>query len=459
MLAGMSEQFETGGDPVAAEALTENLVAEAAEPTAGAVARRPSLWHHADFMKVWTAATVSLMGSAVSQLAIPYIAAVVLGSSNFEVALLSAIEFAPFLLFALPAGAWLDRVRRRPVLIGGDLGRGIALLTIPAAYLAGVLTIWQLYVVGFITGTLTVFFDVADQSYLPALLDKEDLVEGNSKLTTPQASAQILGPALAGNLITRMAAPLTITLDAISFFVSGALISLIRRPEPKPERPAGKDGVPNSFRQDVSEGLHYVLGNRYLRMIAGATATSNLGANIVMALQPVFLFRELQLSPSLVGTSLGLSAFGLLVGAFIAQPLARRIHTGPTIVLSIFIDGPALFLFALTPPDPAGAALCIFTSAFVIGLSVVVYNVHQVSYRQAITPLEMQGRMNATMRFIVWGTIPIGAILGGILATFLPLRTTMFIGATVASLAFLWVLLSPVRTLVEIPNTAGAEQG
>jgi MFS family permease len=449
MLARMSESFEPAGDPAAAELLADALIAEGA---AARAARRPSLWHHADYMKVWTAALISLMGTQVSQLAIPYIAAIVLGSSNFEIALLSAVEFAPFLFFALPAGAWLDRVRRRPVLIAGDFGRGIALLTIPIAYVLGVLTIWQLYLVAFITGALTVFFDVADQSYLPALLDKEDLVEGNAKLTTPQASAAVIGPPFAGGLISLFAAPLAVIVDAASFFASGGLISLIRKREPKPDRQSGGDGEPTSLRQEVSEGLRYVLGNRYLRMIAASTATSNLGTNIFFALYAAFVFRELGLSPGLVGAAQGLGAFGVLAGAFLAQPIGRWLKTGPTIVLSILVDGPALLLYALMPADPGPAAGIIFASSFLIGLSAVVYNVHQVSYRQAITPLAMQGRMNATMRFIVWGTIPIGALIGGVLASFLPLRTTLFIGAAISSVAFLWVLLSPVRTLREIPT-------
>ncbi len=219
--------------------------AEPASATAASAVQavpRRSLWRHADYMKLWLAATVSLMGSQVSQLAIPFIAAVVLDSSPLEVALLGTVEMAPFLLFALPAGAWLDRVRRRPVLIAGDFGRGLALLSIPIAYAAGGLTIWQLYAVGFITGSLTVLFDVADQSYLPALLGPEDLVEGNAKLSVPQAAAQIVGPGFAGGLIGLVGAPFAVIADAVSFFASGGLISLIRKHEPKPERRVGSDG-------------------------------------------------------------------------------------------------------------------------------------------------------------------------------------------------------------------------
>ncbi|MGA3057787.1 MAG: MFS transporter [Candidatus Limnocylindrales bacterium] len=427
------------------------------EPAAGGAAAgavRRTLWRHADYMKIWTAATVSLMGSQVSQLAIPIIAAVVLYSSPLEVALLGAVEMAPFILFALPAGAWLDRVRRRPVLIAGDVGRGLALLTIPIAFAAGVLTIWQLYAVGFITGSLTVLFDVADQSYLPALLDREELVEGNAKLSLPQSSAQVVGPALAGGLIGAVGAPFAIVFDAASFFASGGLISLIRKPEPRPERRVTETGAHTSAREDIAEGLRYVLGNRYLRTIAGSTATSNLGTSIAFSIFAIFAYRELGLSYQLVGTVFGLGGLGVLIGALVSERLSRRLGVGPAIVWSMFLSGPATFMYALMPSEVPIAAALLLGSVFLTGFTAVVYNVNQVSFRQAITPLDMQGRMNATMRFIVWGTMPLGSLIGGVLASFLPLRTTIAVGATVASAAFLWVLFSPVRSLREIPTQA-----
>jgi MFS family permease len=405
-------------------------------------------------MKIWLAATVSLMGSQVSLLAIPFIATVALQSSPLEIALLGTVEMAPFVLFALPAGAWLDRVRRRPVLIVGDVGRGFALLTIPIAYMAGTLTIWQLYAVGFVTGSLTVLFDVADQSYLPALLERRDLVEGNAKLSLSQSGAQILGPALGGGLIGLVGAPFAVIADAVSFFASGGLISIIRKPEPKPARI-----VQTSLREEIAEGLRYVAGNRYLRMIAGSTATSNLGTSMAFATFPVLAYRELGLSVALVGAVFGLGSLGVLLGALVAAGLSTRIGVGPAIVASMFITGPATILMALLPSEAAVAGALLFGSAFLMGLGGVVYNVNQVSFRQAITPLEMQGRMNATMRFVVWGTLPLGSLVGGILASFLPVRTTILIGALVASSAFLWVLFSPVRSLREIPKGAAAPLG
>jgi MFS family permease len=414
---------------------------------------RRSLWHHADYMKIWSAATVSLMGSAITQIALPYIATIFLNATAFEVAMLGMVDMLPFLLFTLPAGAWLDRVRRRPVLVFGDLGRAVALSTIPLAYALDTLTIWQLYVVGFTTGLLTVFFDVADQSYLPALLEPEDLVEGNAKLQISGSAAQIVGPGLGGVIVGVVTAPFAILLDAASFVASGGLISLVRKHEPKPERRVAEDGRHTSLRRDISDGLRYVMGNAYLSKIAGATGTSNLGGSIMFAILPVFAYRELGLHPSLVGLALGLGGFGILAGAFAAQPLSRRFGTGPVIVGSIFLNAPFALMLALMPSAAVVAGALMIGSQLGNSFSSVVYNVNQVSFRQAITPLDMQGRMNATMRFIVWGTMPIGAIIGGVLATFLPLRTTMLIGVLVSSVAFLWVLFSPVRSLREIPTS------
>src|SRR6478736_1768397 len=206
--------------------------------------RRPTspLWRHRDFMKMWTGQTISQFGSSISQLALPIIAVRLLNASAFEVAALGTVEFLPFLLFTLPAGVWVDRLRRRPILIAGDFGRAALLATIPAAYLLDVLTLGQLYVVGFLVGTCTVFFDVAYQSYLPALVEREQIIEGNSKLEISRSAAQIGGPGLAGLLVQAVTAPYAVLADAISYLGSGIFILAIRKDETAPER-ATKDGA------------------------------------------------------------------------------------------------------------------------------------------------------------------------------------------------------------------------
>ncbi|HEX7491297.1 MAG TPA: MFS transporter, partial [Candidatus Limnocylindrales bacterium] len=263
---------------------------------------------------------------------------------------------------------------------------------------------------------------------------------------------------LGGGLIGLVAAPFTVLIDAASFLVSGGLISLIRKTEPKPERKLTDDGSRTSLRQEIVEGLRYVLGNRYLRMIAGSTGMSNLGTTTAFSIFPIFVYVELQLSPGLVGLASGLGAVGVLAGALLAAPLSKRFGVGPVIVGSAFASGLVTFMLVFLTSEPLVSGAILSTAMFLTSFTAVVYNVNQVSFRQAITPLDMQGRMNATMRFIVWGTMPLGSIIGGLLATFLPLRTTILIGAVVSSLAFLWVLASPVRTLREIPKAARSER-
>jgi len=415
-----------------------------------------SLLRHADFLKIWAAATISLFGSQVSLIAIPAIAILTLGASTFQAALLGFFEMLPFILFTLPAGVWVDRLRRRPILIAGDLGRAVALSTIPIAYAAGVLTVWQLYAVAFAAGILTVFFDVADQSYLPSLVESDQLVEGNAKLQISQSAAQITGQGLGGAIIGLVTAPFAVVADAVSFFLSAALIFAIRKPERPPELRAEPDAVARrGMRSEITEGLRYVLGQRYLRSIAACTATSNLFGNLVYAIFFVYAYRVLGLSPLVLGIVLGIGNIGFLLGAVVASRIARAIGVGRTIVLSALLGGLAIFPLAIAPASERAIPFLV-VSQFGAGLAQVVYNVNQVSLRQAITPERIQGRMNATMRFIVWGTIPVGVLLGGALGTWVGLHEAIWVGAIGGLFAFLPPLLSPVWRLREIP--AGPER-
>ncbi len=213
-----------------------------------------SLLRHPDFLKLWTAETISVFGSAITQLALPLIAATTLSVTPFEFGLLTTIEFLPFILFSLPAGVWVDRLRRRPILIAGDLGRAVAIASIPVAFYFDALTIWQLYVVGFINGILTVFFDVAYQSYLPSVVERDQLVDGNSKLEITRSASQILGPGLAGILIGFFRAPFAMVIDSVSYLVSALFLTWIRRPEPPVEaHDEAAHGPKPSMRQEIAD--------------------------------------------------------------------------------------------------------------------------------------------------------------------------------------------------------------
>src|SRR6266571_4222971 len=267
------------------------------------------LWRHPDFVRLWAGQTISQFGTQISQLAIPLTAALVLNASPFEMGLLGAFEFAPFLLLSLFAGVWVDRTARRPVLIVADVGRALLLGSIPAAAFLGILHIEQLYVVGLLTGVLTVFFDVAYQSYLPVLVSREHLVEGNSKLEVSNSVAQIAGPGVAGALVQLITAPLAVLVDALSFIASVISLLLIHAPEPAPERHAGSS---SSMWSELREGLGVVLDNPLLRSIAGCTGTSNLFGNALQALFVLYLTRDLGLPPAVIGLIYAVAGPGAL---------------------------------------------------------------------------------------------------------------------------------------------------
>jgi MFS family permease len=425
-----------------------------------AAAPSVSLLRQPDFLKLWTAETISQFGTQVTALAIPFVAIELLNASTFEIGLLNVVDFLPFLLIGLVAGVWVDRMRRRPVLIASDLGRAVLLSSIPLAYAFNALTILQLYIVGFLVGSLTVFFDVAYQSYLPSLVGREHLVDGNGKLEISRSAAAVLGPGLGGLLIGVLRAPFAIVVDAVSYLGSAFFVFLIRRQEAPPEQhDEAVHGPRPGMRAEMAEGLRYVVTHRYLRHIAACTGSSNLFANVGFAVLMVFALRELDMPAEAVGLAFSIGSLGAMLGALTSSRIAARLGVGPTIVVFSSLSGPSLLLFAAIPGNAPLAAMVgvLALMGFLGGLSSVVYNVNQVSLRQAITPTRLQGRMNASMRWFVWGTIPIGALAGGALGTVIGLRETLIIAAVGESLAFLFVLFSPVRSIREMPAPVSDE--
>jgi MFS family permease len=414
------------------------------------------LWRHRDFLKLWSAETVSQFGTQVSQLALPLVAILVLDASAFEVAALATIEFLPFILFTLPAGVWVDRLRRRPILIAGDFGRAALLATIPLAYVADVLTLGQLFVVGFLVGICTVFFDVAYQSYLPSLVERDHIIEGNSKLEISRSAAQIGGPGLGGTLVELFTAPYAVLVDAVSFLGSGLFVLRIRVPEETPEATI-VDGRRTSLWTELKEGLRFVLGNPNLRAQAGCTATSNLFSSVAFSILLVFAVRELELSPGVIGLVFSIGSAGALIAAFTATRISGRFGIGPTTIAVGLVWGPAMLLVAFAPSGNEAVPFLV-AAQLLLGYAIVVYNIVQVSYRQAICPPRLQGRMNSVMRFLVWGTIPIGTLTGGALGSWIGFRETIVIGAIGSGLAVLWIVFSPQRRLREMPEPISDEE-
>ena len=429
------------------ELTSELIPGPDAQPAPGAEVRprRGGLWHDMDFRRLWIGETVSQFGTFISQLALPLVAILVLHASTFQVGLLATFEMLAFLVVGLPDGAWVDRMRYRWVLIVNDLIRAAALGSIPLAQLLGVLTIGQLYVVALLTGVCTVFFDVAYQSYLPQLVDRSALVEGNSKLQASESVSQIAGPGIGGVLIQALTAPYAVLVDALSFLWSAGWVAAIRQRPPKPARKADRN-----LMREIGEGLRFVVGNRLLRSIAACTGSSNLFSNIAFPVYYILLARELHLSAGIIGLFTSIAAVGGLIGSLFASKFAAKVGQGPAIWISAFMGGPTAFIVPFTHRNWTLVVLAL--GQLMMWAWIVVYNITQVSFRQGLCPPDLLGRMNATMRFLVWGTIPLGAFLGGVLGATIGVRETLVVAAIGGSLAWLPVYFSPLRSMRELPK-------
>jgi len=398
------------------------------------------LFRHHDFLKLWSAQTVSQLGTQVTGFALPMVAILWLHASALQVGALATLQLLPFALIGLPAGVWVDRLPRRPILIIGDLGRAALLVTIPLAWALGSLTLWQLYLVGFGTGVLTVFFDIAWAAYLPSLVDRSRLFEGNSRMELTRSGAQMTGPIVAGELIHLIQAPAAIVVDTLSFLGSVMFLSRIRKAEPPIRREFGSSA---RMRDEVREGLRYVLRHELLLPIAMTTALSNLSLSMGGAVYMIYVLRVLRLPVGMVSVVLGLGNLGFFMGAMTARRIARRIGLGRTIVAAAATFGVPVMLVLAAPAGPRAVPFLV-ASGVVGSFGSVAYGINQVSLRQSVTPDALLGRMTATMRFLVMGVMPVGSLVGGILATTFEPRTTLWITAVIASVAFLPVLLSRV---------------
>jgi MFS family permease len=406
--------------------------------------RRPrgALWHNGDFLLLWGAQSVSQFGSQVSGLALPLAAILVLHATTFQVAALNVVDFLPFVLFSLPAGVWVDRLKRRPILIAADWGRAAALASIPIAYALGGLTLAQLYVAGFITGTLTVFFDVSYQSYLPSLVGREHLGDGNSKLEVSRSAAQIGGPGFGGVLVGALTAPYAIAADAVSFVASAVLMSAIRTAEELPEALATSR---QRMRTEIAEGLRYVLRHPLMRPMMYFVATSNFFSMILGSILLVFAVRDLHLGATTIGLIFAVGNAGWLLGALTATRIAGRLGIGRAIIALSAFGGFGWLLIAVA----SGPVAIPFIAAaeLIYGFGAVGCNINAISLIQAITPDRMLGRANASRRFVVWGVFPIGGLVGGALGASIGLRATIWVGAIGAAVAFLPLLFSPLHRI------------
>jgi MFS family permease len=406
--------------------------------------RRPRgpLWRNGDFLLFWGAQSVSAVGSQVTNLALPLAAILVLHATTFEVAALNVIDMLPWVFFSLPAGVWVDRLRRRPLMIAADWGRALALGSIPVVYAFGGLTLAQLFVVGFASGTLTVLFDVSYQSYLPSVVERAELGDANSKLEVTRSGAQLGGPGLAGVLVGTITAPYAIAVDAVSFAASAILMTVIRRIEELPETLIA---TRRRMRTEIAEGLRFVVRHPIMRPFLIMVAWSNFFTVVMFSIFLVFAVRELDLTAATIGVMFSLASVGTLVGALTATRIARLLGIGWTMIVFAALTGGALVLIPLAR---GGYAIPFIVAAqFVYGFCAITMNINGISLIQAITPDRMLGRVNASRRFVVWGVMPFGGLIGGAFGSTLGLRTALWVGAIGASLAFLALLPGPLRRI------------
>ncbi|MFD4658702.1 MFS transporter [Kitasatospora sp. NPDC058444] len=438
----MTRSRTGGGEPPQAVG-TETPIAGGAERESGA-AGEPSIFGNRNFRRLFTANTVSLYGSQVSYLAVPLTAVTVLDASPAQVGLLGVLSTVSFLLVGLPAGVWVDRMPRRPIMFTADFGRALLLGSIPVAWLLGALTLTQLYVVVFVSGTLTVFSDISAQSFLPSIVQRERLLQANGYIGSVRESSGVAGPSLGGLLLQLMAAPVAVVVDAFGFLLSGLLISRIDRVDESHTVAEKK-----ALYRGIWDGVRFVFSHPLLRPIATAGAITNFSLQMVTIMLPLLFEQVLHLSAWRLGLYLAVGGIGSLIGAYTGPRLAERVGQGRVLWLAGLVTAP---FAGLVPLIGDGAmywvsAVCWLVVTYRMGMNSVVL----VSFRQRVTPNELLGRMNATMRFALTGATALGAGASGLVGQFFGVRASLYVGAVGLAVAWLPYVFSPLRRMRTLP--------
>jgi len=410
---------------------------------------RPGLRHHTDFLKLWAGTSSSLIGSQVTVVALPLVAVILLDATELEVGVLGAFLRLPMVLFPF-VGVWVDRVRRRQVMIWSDVARAGVLASIPALYLADVLTLAWLYAVVLVLGLFSVLFEIAYRSYLPSLVETEHLGEGNSKLQLSDSLSKTVGPGLAGILLGWFSAAVVILADVVSYVASGIALALIRKPEPKPEADAEQGNMLGA----IWAGLRWVMAQPLIRPLALASAVySFFEIGVLQALYVLFVLQELEIPATWVGFILAAGGPGAIIGAWVSVRLMKGVGPGPTMFWCTVIGNSLLLLVPLAAGPRWLAATMLVVSQFFVNLTTQIFLVNHITLLQTITPPAMQGRVVATIWSLGLVPAPLGALLGGVLGGAIGLRPTMLGAAAIgAFVPILLLLFSPIPRLREMPE-------
>ena len=410
------------------------------------------LWQNSAFVRVWSAATISIFGSLITRMALPFVAILVLDAGAFEVALVRSIDLLAALLFGLIVGAWVDRLRRRPVMVWADLGRAVLLVTIPIAAVGGWLTLAQLLLVSFAVAILSTFFDAADNAYLPSIVPRDELVRANGALAASGSAAEFTAFGISGFLVQLLSAPLAIFIDAISFIVSALLLGSIRRPEPPPPPKADREPV----LREIREGLAIIARDPIIRAFTLASMAMATLWGVFGAIWILFAVDELGLGPAAIGIIAGFGGLSSLVGAVIAERVTRRLGVGRAAIASMLV---ASVGFVLIPLAPAGIPVLAF--GFLVGQqligdgAVTLYDVAETSVRQARVHDRALGRVAATVQVGSVGAQLAAALAAGLLAEVIGLRATAFLAPLGTLVAAGILVASPVRRLRDLPVMDG----
>ncbi len=410
--------------------------------------RFPTLLHDRFFALFLTGETISSLGSEVTRLALPLTAVLILKASPAQMGVLGAAWNAPFLIIGLLAGVWVDWTRRRPILIASDLVKAMLLLSIPTAALFHWLRMEHLYLVAFLTGTLSIISTVAYQAFLPTLARRERLVEANATMEASNSITQIVGPGLGGLLVQWLTAPIAIVVDAVSYVVSAVFLGAVRVVEPPP--PSRRERSP--MWTEIVEGLKVIVFNPYLRSIMLCGTTHNLFSNgMAIAIYVLYATRELGVTPAQLGLIFAGGGPGALIGALLAGRASRTVGLGRTLISAQVLTGVARACIPLAGLLPQTAVPLLAAGEFILGVARPLFNINQVSLRQAITPDRLQGRMNASIRFLMWAIVPLGSLLGGFAGQWIGLWRTLALASVGTTLAAVWLMFSPVRLLQSQP--------